>query len=54
MLVLWLSPLLGPPALMPIARVLPLFVAGFAVMLVKEGEGGPAWTRGGQGTPDPH
>ncbi len=37
MLLLWLSPLLGPPALVPIGRLLPLFVAAFIIYALKRG-----------------
>jgi alpha-1,2-mannosyltransferase len=40
LLVLWLSPMIGPPAVVPIGRFMPLLVAGFIVLAVIPGGGG--------------
>ena len=34
-LVLWLSPLIGPPAIVPIGRLMPLLVAGFIALALR-------------------
>jgi hypothetical protein len=37
---LWLSPLIGPPAVVPVGRFMPLLVVGFIVLAVKPERGG--------------